>query len=156
MEKLPVIWLEIAIRNENKDTSFSLKSSQNENELDFANCPINKDLLVQEKFRRSNVITLRKLKTIAYRGDYSCWQSLLNLDEMNSLEQSLLTQFEINVSNETYYTDCNVDGIFQTKSEKNTLNINLSLNFNALSSLESDTVIKIMWKISEKFSKIVV
>ena len=145
------------MRNENKDTSFSLKSTQKENDPElaaFKNCPINKELVVAEKFRNSSV-TLRELTTIKYKGDFKCWQSLLNFSS-EIKNSNLLKNFEIVISNEKYYMDCNVAGEFQTINEKNTFKINLNTDFSTLKSSECNEIIQLMWTISEKIKKILV
>jgi len=143
----------------NKDQSFILKSSQKEENspdiLTFSTCPIDKDLVANEKFRQSD-LTLRHLKSIKYKGDWTCWETLLNLDENPKLFQNLVGNLELIVSNETYYTDVNVSGEFQTKNEKNTLKLNSNIDFSVMNETECDDTIKLLWTISEKLKNIVV
>ena len=148
------MWFNVDIRNETRDTSFVLKSSQKEN-FPFTICPVNKDLIVIEKFRK-DFVTLRQLKQIKYTGGYQCWQSFLNFDDMASLNKDLISKLEIIVSNETYYTDCNVAGVFQTKNEKNTFKINTNIDFAKLSHSQCEEIIQGMWQISEKLKNIVI
>jgi hypothetical protein len=145
----------------NKDQSFILKSSQKEENspdvftFSTNGCPINKDLVANEKFRQSD-LTLRHLKSIKYKGDWTCWQTLLNLHEKPKLLQNLVRNFELIVSNETYFTDVNVSGEFQTKNEKNTLKLNSNIDFSDMNETECDDTIKLLWTISEKLKNIVV
>jgi len=111
--------------------------------------------VVNEKFRQNDV-TLRHLKSIKYKGDWTCWQRLLNLDEQPKLFQNLIGNLELIVSNETYFTDLNVSGEFQTKNEKNTLKLNANIDFSYMNETECDDIIKLMWTISEKLKNIVV
>ena len=110
---------------------------------------------MNEKFRQTD-LTLRHLNSIKYKGDWTCWQRLLNLDEKTKLLQNLMRNLELIVSNETYFTDLNVSGEFQTKNEKNTLKLNAHINFSYMNETECDDIIKLMWTISEKLKKIVV
>ena len=152
--------MDLLNEEKNKDQSFILKSSQKEeNSPDLFTfstcCPINKDLVVNEKFRQNDV-TPRHLKSIKYKGDWTRWQRLLNLDEKQKFFQSLIGNLELIVSNETYFTDLNVSGEFQTKNEKNTLKLNANIDFSYMNETECDDIIKLMWTISEKLKNIVV
>ena len=101
-------------------------------------------------------MTLRHLKTIKYKGDWTCWETLLNLDENLKLFQNLVGNLELIVSNETYYTDVNVSGEFQTKNEKNSLKLNSNIDFSVMNETECEDTIKLLWTISEKLKNIVV
>jgi hypothetical protein len=86
-------------------------------------CPINKDLVANESFLKSES-TLRHLNSIKYKATWMCCQSLLNLNENTPKSpQAVLSRIEIYVSKETYFTDFNAYGEFQTKNEKNTLKL---------------------------------
>jgi hypothetical protein len=109
---------------------------------------------VDENFRNSS-LTLRQLTTIKYKGDFECWQSMLNLTS-EIKNSDLIKCLEIVISNEKYYMDCNVAGEFQIKNEKNTFKINANIDFSTLNSSECNEIIQIMWKISEKLKTIIV
>ena len=94
------------------------------------------------------------MKTIKYKGGLECWQSLLDFDEIPN--QDLISKLEIIVSNETYYTDCDESGVFQSRNDKNTFKINAHVDFNKISSSECDAMIQFLWKISEKLNKIII
>ena len=147
------MWLNVDIRNNNKDISFILKSTHKEIFPWTPKCPINKDLKVVEQFR-NDFVTLRQMKTIKYKGGLECWQSLLDFDEIPN--QDLISKLEIIVSNETYYTDCDESGVFQSRNDKNTFKINAHVDFNKISSSECDAMIQFLWKISEKLNKIII
>ena len=66
-------------------------------------------------------------------------------DEKPKLFQNLVRNFELIVSNETYFTDLNVSGEFQTKNEKNTLKLNANIAFSDMNETECDEIIKLMW-----------
>ena len=106
-----------------------------------------------EQFR-NDFVTLRQMKTIKYKGGFQCWQSLLDFDEIPN--QDLISKLEIIVSNETYYTDCDEAGVFQSRNDKNTFKINSRVDFNKISLSECDEMIQLMWKISEKLKKIII
>jgi len=149
------------LKEKSKDSSFILKSTQQEcisRDLSpFKTCcPINKDLVVNESFRKSE-LTLRHLNSIKYKAAWMCWQSLLNLDENTPKSlQAVLSRIEICVSKEIYFTDVNAYGEFQTKNEKNTLKLNASIDFSVVNETDCAEIIQMMWTISEKLNKIVV
>ena len=161
IEMLPIKWIDINIRSSNreKDVCFCLKSCQKENEAklsQFQKCPINKDLILNSQYHQINSLQLRVLRVLKYQGDFKSWQSFLNLNESLAVHSDLFSKLEVLISNETYYSDSNVEGVFQNKNEKNSLKIISNINFDEMSQNQCETFIDIMWKISNEISKLIV
>ena len=131
--------------------------TENEAKLSqFQKCPINKDLILNSQYHQINSLQLRVLRVLKYQGDFKSWQSFLNLNESLAVHSDLFSKLEVLISNETYYSDSNVEGVFQNKNEKNSLKIISNINFDEMSQNQCETFIDIMWKISNEISKLIV
>lgn len=159
VEKLPVKWLHVVMRDSNskKDLSFCLESSKQEDEKNFKifkACPINNEIVLNEQYRHFSQTYIRELKTIKYSGDFSSWQSLLNLDERTA-NQDIFERLVVSVSLEKTHSDNGSNGVFQNTSEKKLIEISIDIDFSTLSALGYTQLISIMWIISQGVSKII-